>query len=328
MDNHIKIFTTLRREEGEKTYYEEMKKLIQNGVKYGFEGSLFFQNNSTDIEPWVIAQDICCRFPSQSPFIAVNPIYMHPYTVAQKIQSLANLYKRKLYLNFIAGTSISDMEAINLNLPHEDRYERLIEYIKIIIHLLTDTSPLTFKGKYYITSNLQLTSTLDKSLLPNYFISGSSTGANRSRELTGAAKLEMAKPLTEMKSKDACTLHFGILARETSEEAQQYLSKKFNARYEETEELLEYAMRNADAIWKKQLKEFREDNVYRLTPFRNFKADCPYLVGSFEQVAAYISNYTSLGANLFVVETTVQELNSLYKVMKLVDNGTTNVKIF
>ena len=92
----IKVFTTPRRVEGEVAYSESMFQLMKRNEELGFDGILLFENHSNDLEPWVFAQELFIRTRTQSPFIAVNPAYVHPYTAALKILSLTRLYKRRL----------------------------------------------------------------------------------------------------------------------------------------------------------------------------------------------------------------------------------------
>jgi alkanesulfonate monooxygenase len=318
MNRNIQIFTTPRRVEGKDFGSEEMRKLMQLNEQYAFAGILFFQNNSNNIEPWVFAQDILSRTKTQHPIIAVNPVYIHPYTAAQKIVSLSRLYGRKLYLNFITGTSRSDLSSIGDHLDHNARYDRLIEYVEVIKLLLSSRRPANYEGRYYQITNLHLPAILEEALLPTYFLAGSSEQANEAREKTGAVKLGMAKPLENCEKTDASSLgvYMGIVASNTRDEALERLAEKFRPSFEEAGEILEMSMMNTDAVWKKQLMEEEGDKVLRMEPFKNFNADCPYLVGSYDEVAAYIHNYIQLGYDHFVLDVDIEE-NRMAEVLKV-----------
>jgi len=319
----VKIFTTLRRVEGNSDYAQRLTRYFNRNDQYGFAGALIFQNNSNDIEPWVIAQELLVRSASQSPFIAVNPVYAHPYTVAQKIASYIRLYGRKIYLNFIAGTSVSDLASLNGFLSHDDRYDRLTEYVQIVRHLLSEPAPLTFEGKHYKTRNLLLPGAARRDTEPEYFIAGHSESARQARSKTGARRIEMARPLAKMAGEPgkSLALHFGVVTAATAEEAERRLYGELGPQYPDAAELLECSMSNTDAVWKRQLLTETEDEVFRLTPFRNFNADCPYLVGSFQQVAAYLRGYLARGADMFVIEAAEEDLQGLRLTLDLVHSG-------
>jgi alkanesulfonate monooxygenase len=316
----MKVFTTIRRVEGETYDVCQLNDYLKQNEQYGFCGLLFFQSNSTEFDPWTVAQDMMAKVPSLCPFIAVNPVYMHPYTVAKMVYSLGKLYQRKVYLNFIAGTTRSDMESLKSYKSHEDRYRRLAEYIQIVAELLKAVTPYSFSGEHYSTKNLSLPYLLPKNLLPEFFIAGSSDGANMTRSLTGARKLEMAKAMAESDTENLEAIHFGVFSCATTREAEQKLSQTFDTDTSDSTELLELSMSNTDAVWKQQLTQGVDDHIFRLQPFKNFQTDCPYLVGSHEDVAQYITKYIDAGARTFIVETAQEDLVSLHAVMDIVKN--------
>lgn len=70
----------------------------------GFEG--FCSRAMMLVEPWSMAQHIVANTKRSSPLIAVNPVYMHPFTAAKFVSSFAQLYGRKVcHLNMITGTA-------------------------------------------------------------------------------------------------------------------------------------------------------------------------------------------------------------------------------
>src|SRR2546426_11956881 len=68
--------------------------------------------------------------PRLCPLVAVQPIYMHPYAVAKLVASFGHLYGRRIYLNMVAGGFKNDLVALNDTTPHDQRYDRLIEYTR------------------------------------------------------------------------------------------------------------------------------------------------------------------------------------------------------
>ncbi|GAA0193601.1 LLM class flavin-dependent oxidoreductase [Fulvivirga kasyanovii] len=309
-DRTIEVFTVISRQEDLQEYFtDDIKPAVQLSDEYGFSGMLLFQSNRGNIEPWVFGQELLANSVSLSPIVAVNPVYMHPFTVAKKILTLCGFYGRKVYLNLITGTSKSDMVSLNDYLEHDKRYDRLIEYTKIIDALLRGDGPVTFDGTYYQVSNLQLSSKIREDILPDYFVAGSSEGAQKALIELNATKLGMAKPEGhlhngEFQPPQKKSVHFGIVAREERDEAQAALKSIF-PESKSNQEIQEYSMKNTDAVWKKEMQQYSnqtDNHTYSLVPFKNFKADCPYHVGSYEDVAEVIKGYVINGLSSMIIE--------------------------
>ena len=94
----------------------------------------------------------------------------------------------------------------------------------------------------------------------------------------------------------------GIIAREREEDAW----RTAHARFPEdrggqlTHQL---AMKVSDSVWHGQLSALGEaSGPYWLVPFQNYKTMCPYLVGSYEQVAAELAGYLAAGYRTFILD--------------------------
>jgi alkanesulfonate monooxygenase len=66
-------------------------------------------------------------------------------------------------------------------------------------------------------------------------------------------------------------------------------------------------MKVSDPFWHQQLsptaKHAKTDrSPYWLRPFENYKTFCPYLVGSYEQVAEELARYITLGYMTFILD--------------------------
>src|SRR5262249_2418024 len=97
----------------------------------GCEGILVYTDNRI-VAPWRVAGDIIQNTSRLSPVVAVQPLYMHPYSVAKMVASLAFLYHRRVYLNMVAGGFSNDLVSLDDTIPHDRRYDRLVEYTKIV----------------------------------------------------------------------------------------------------------------------------------------------------------------------------------------------------
>lgn len=308
-DREINVFAVLYREENIQLYgLESVFGFVEMCEAYQYTGLLLFQSNRGNLEPWVFAQAVLSHSKHLSPFIAVNPAYVHPFSAAKKILSLGSLYSRKMYINFITGTSATDLSTINEYLDHESRYERLIEYVDIVQHLLRDRRPLRFSGKYFSMENAQLSASLDPAVLPDFFVAGSSEHCVRANSILGTSRFQMAKEEDTLSGgrlmpQKRQGVHFGIVARPEHGEAVEAAVEMFG-HPETAAEVFRHSMENTDAVWKKELadKQAGSHSCYSLLPFRNFKSDCPYYIGSYEEVSDVIVRYIVNGTDNLVIE--------------------------
>jgi hypothetical protein len=98
----------------------------------GCRGILVYSDNRL-VDPWLVSQIILEATQALSPLIAVQPVYMHPYTAAKMVASLAYLHGRRIYLNMLAGGFKNDLVAFGDATPHDERYERTTEYTLITV---------------------------------------------------------------------------------------------------------------------------------------------------------------------------------------------------
>ena len=168
----MRVFPAVSRNRDPKKYVGELMRVAQFADRNGFEGILLFEGNDVFVEPWAMAQHIISETTRSSPLIAVNPVYMHPFTAAKFVSSFAQLHGRKVYLNMITGTAVSDLQGLGDEQSHADRYVRLGEFIALMRQLLASPRPATFEGRFYRASNLQLRPRLPPELMPEFLVAG------------------------------------------------------------------------------------------------------------------------------------------------------------
>ncbi|WP_322569846.1 LLM class flavin-dependent oxidoreductase [Rhodohalobacter sp.] len=110
-------------------------KVSQWSEEFGCKGILVYADNGL-VDPWLVSQEILKSTERLSPLVAVQPVYMHPYTVAKMVSTFGFMYNRQIYLNMIAGGFKNDRKRLMTILLTTDRYNRLTEYTSIIIDLL------------------------------------------------------------------------------------------------------------------------------------------------------------------------------------------------
>jgi alkanesulfonate monooxygenase len=275
----------------------------------GCEGILVYTDNGL-VDPWLLSQVIIQNTSKLCPLVAVQPVYMHPYTVAKMITSLSYFYDRRIYLNMVAGGFKNDLNALNDPTPHDQRYDRLVEYTSIIKQLLGGEA-VTYEGAFYQVRQLKLTPPLAPELFPGFLISGSSDAGMVAAKAIGATAVKYPKPVEEYESepldRDAeCGIRVGIIARAATEAAWTVAHERFPS--DRKGQLAhQLATKVSDSVWHKQLAELgrqesESESPYWLVPFQNYKTFCPYLVGSYDTVAAEVARYVAVGHKTFILD--------------------------
>src|SRR5215831_18011847 len=173
-DDAISIFTTCpqSKDVDRRDYIRDVIEVSRWSEEFDCHGMLIYADNGL-VDPWLVAQIVVQNTRRMSPLVAVQPIYMHPYSLAKLIASIAHLHGRRMALNMVAGGFRNDLIALGDSTEHDDRYLRLTEYTQIIRRLLEDGA-VAMSGKYYSVKNLKMTPPLPRELFPEVFISGSS----------------------------------------------------------------------------------------------------------------------------------------------------------
>src|SRR2546423_2076721 len=204
-------------------YRREVLDIARWSDAAGCEGILVYTDNGL-VDPWLIAQDIITHTPRLCPLVAVQPVYLHPYSVAKLVATLGFLHGRRIYLNMVAGGFKNDLEALDDRTPHDERYTRLVEYTALILDLLASPKPVTRDGRYYRVTNVKLTPPLDPALQPGVFVSGSSEAGLAAARQLGALAVRYPKPVADYAAGPplgpaAPGIRIGIIAREGAGEA-------------------------------------------------------------------------------------------------------------
>jgi alkanesulfonate monooxygenase len=277
----------------------------------GCAGMLIYSDNGI-CDPWLIAQAVVQGTRQLCPLVAVQPMYMHPYTAAKMVASLGFLYGRRVCLNMIAGGFRNDLVALGDETPHDERYARMVEYALVLRRLLETDSPVAFEGRFYGVQGLRMTPPLAPALAPRLLISGSSSAGRAAALAIGATAIEYPQPPGELEGQEGCAppglrrgVRVGLIASEDAEEAWRAAWARFppDRRGRLAHSL---AMRTSDSSWHRQLSELARrtapNDTYWLWPFENYKTFCPYLVGSYEAVSDEVARYLRLGYTSFILD--------------------------
>jgi len=323
-DRPIEVFSTCPLPNGVdgRFYAERVAEIASWSEDAGCKGILVYSDNAS-LDPWLLSNIIIQRTEILCPLVAIQPVYMHPYWVAKHITSLAQVYDRRVYLNMVAGGFKNDLESLNDTTPHDQRYERLVEYTAIIMRLLSTPAPLTYDGKFHKVTKLKLTPAMPDELIPGLFVSGSSDAGVAAARKLGATAIKYPKPAGDEDTTDDVGgrgIRVGIIARVKEADAWDAARARFpdDRQGQLTRQL---ASKVSDSAWHKQLTDLgdtAEQTPYWLAPFQNYKTMCPYLVGSYEQVAGELARYFSAGYRTVILDapTSREELRHSFTALE------------
>lgn len=289
-------------------YRERVAEIAMWTDRAGYRGILVYTDNQL-VDPWLVSQIVIEATEALCPLVAVQPVYMHPYTCANMVASIGHLYGRRIYLNMVAGGFRNDLLSLGDETPHDERYGRLVEYTLLVRRLL-EGEQVSFEGSYYHVRNLALSPRLAPELFPGIFISGSSDAGVAAARSIGATAVKYPKPPHEEISISAdgagIGMRVGIIARDEDSQAWKVAHARFpeDRKGQVTHAL---AMKVSDSQWHRQLSELGAEpssgeNPYWLGPFENYKTFCPYLVGSYTTVAIELARYMELGFETFILD--------------------------
>jgi alkanesulfonate monooxygenase len=305
----IEVFATCpqSKDVSPQDYLSRLRDVARWSDEAGYRGILVYTDNGI-VDPWLVSQLILESTTSLCPLVAVQPIYLHPYSAAKMVTSLAYLHGRRVYLNMLAGGFKNDLVALGDTTPHDDRYERTVEYTLVLKALLAG-EVVTFDSRYYSVTNLRLTPPLPPELFPGILISGSSDAGLAAAERIGATAVKYPKPPGEEHTNEETVdagIRVGIVARADGDEAWVVARQRF-PEDRKGQIAHELAMKVSDSTWHRQLgalgeRPVSDDNPFWLGPFQNYKTFCPYLVGSYESVGAELARYIRAGFDTFILD--------------------------
>ena len=306
----IRLFSTCppSTDLGRKSYLGAVQDIARWSEDAGCDGILVYSDNRL-LDPWVVSHSILDATSHLMPLVAVQPLYMHPFTAAKAISSVASLYERRFCINMVAGGFRNDLIALDDETPHDERYDRLVEYVLVMQELMTGLAPVTFQGRFYRVKNLRLTPPLPADLQPNFFVSGSSSAGLDAARVVGATAVRYPGPssaeLDVLDEPIPCGIRVGVIARETADEAWRVAHERFPPD-RKGQIAHSMAMTVSDSEWHGQLSTMggsaSEAHPYWLMPFENYKTFCPYLVGSYPAVAEEIARYLALGYSTIIID--------------------------
>jgi len=302
--------TALEPHPDERNTLESLGEVFRRAERYGFAGLLSFYNHR-NLDPWVVAAALMQQTSTLVPLVAMQPYAVPPFTAAKMIHTLTSLYGRRVDLNLITGAAAQELLQIGDPIGHDERYDRAVEYARVVRQLLSSDDPVTHDGAYYHFQELRTASGLRPELRPKVFVAGASEAGRRAAFAVGDIAVTHPEPV-ELFAKEFLAgresrgdspgprigIRIGLLARDTAEEAWAQARIRFAGdRYSR----LKTAMRKkSDSEWSRRLATLATDQdtydeVYWTGAYSSDKGSAPLFVGSYEAVAAYLAEYLELG---------------------------------
>ncbi len=308
----IKLFSTCpqSKEFAPGDYLPHVRRVARWSEAAGCTGMLIYTDNSI-VDPWLVAQLVLQETRQLCPLVAVQPVYMLPYTAAKMVASLGSLHGRRIWLNMLAGGFRNDLIALGDETAHDDRYARTVEYALLMRRLLESDQPVNFAGRFYNVRGVRLAPALPQELQPGWLISGSSPAGRAAAVEMAAIAIEYPAPPDAVHNGNDHVpaergIRVGIIARADTHEAWSVAHDRFpDDRRGRLSHAL--AMKTSDSTWHRTLSELARErpndgNPYWLWPFEQHRTFCPYLVGDFATVANEIARYLTLGHSSFILD--------------------------
>lgn len=108
--------------------------------RYGCTGMLVDTDNRL-VDPWLAAQIVVKNTYRLRRLVAVQPVYMHPYSVAKMVVSIGCLHGRAVDLDLVAGGFKQDLEALADTTPHDVRHEEELSNIGVAFRMARGMTP-------------------------------------------------------------------------------------------------------------------------------------------------------------------------------------------
>lgn len=248
--------------------------------------------------------------------LAYRPGLLSPTLFAQVVNTVSWMSDGRISVNLVAGTSPVEQGYYGDFLSHDERYTRSNEFLEILHRFWRGETPLSFEGEHYRVKDAQIGLGYKGGGRPEIYISGASEVAQQTAVDHGDCWLRYgdtpegmaaaAKSVLTQGGRVGTRMH--VLARETRAEALADLADMMRDPDEEHRKRIADAVAATDSVAVKtsfQLAETAESDwispmLYSgAVAYRGGPALC--VVGSYEEVAAYLHEYKAAGISEFIL---------------------------
>ncbi|MER5527208.1 LLM class flavin-dependent oxidoreductase [Streptomyces sp. NPDC002677] len=288
---------------------ERLTVCAEQSEKAGWSGVLV-PHNLHEVDPWLIAAALGAATTRLTPLLAVQPACLPPHTAAALAAGYAALYGRPVHFNLVAGARDDEMRAIGDTLSHDERYDRLRQYGRVLRALLRGER-VDESGPYYRYAGYSLVPRPEILAECRIFVAGSSEASLRTAVDVADVVVTHPAPfadwhrdfLVPLRAKGYTRevgIRIGLLGRPTAAEAWQVARERFPESWLGQQETL--LKTRSPNVWSRELarravsEETAPGAPYWLGAFASGKASAPFLVGSYGEVAEQLADYVRAGA--------------------------------
>ncbi|MCC3316445.1 LLM class flavin-dependent oxidoreductase [Nocardia africana] len=253
--------------------------------------------------------------------VAFRPGVVSPTLAAQMAGTFQRHSRGRLLLNVVTGGEPHEQQAYGDFLDKEQRYERTGEFLHIVRELWGSDAPVTFEGKHLRVRNAQLNNRPDP--IPPVFFGGSSAAAGPVAARYTDTYLTWGEPLFAVSKKlewirrlavdEGRILDYGlrihVISRDTSEQAWAEADRLLQAVNPADIERVQANLAQSESEGQRRMLELHGGNTDRLEIAPNLWAGVGLvrggagtaLVGSHEEVAERLIEYSRLGITQFIL---------------------------
>ena len=309
-----------------------LTELTERAERHGFTGLLVFYDHMI-LDPWAVAGVLLAQSSSLVPLVAMQPYSIPPFTAAKLIGSLVSLYGRRIDLNVITGAAPEELDQVGDKLDHDQRFARAAEYVTLLLRLLSSEGTLAWDGDFYQYRDLAVNAKIPDELLPRIFVAGSSAAGRELAEQVGHVMITHPEPVDRFAahfvaersgSRHALGVRVGLLGRQTDDEA--WATALKDHQVSRAARLKTLLKRESQSDWNRRLACLAAegevyDGVYWTGPYSTGRTAAPMLVGSYDNVAEYLSRYLALGVSkvLLTKVDTEDDFRHAHEVLRRVD---------
>ncbi|MEU6301835.1 LLM class flavin-dependent oxidoreductase [Streptomyces chartreusis] len=247
--------------------------------------------------------------------LAYRPGLLGPTLFAQVVNTISWMSDGRISLNLVAGISPAEQAYYGDFLAHDDRYARSNEFLSVLHRFWEGENPLSHRGAHYRIEEAQLGLGYKGGGRPTIYISGASAPAQKTAVDFGDCWLRYGDTPEGIAQATAPVLANGcragirmhVLARPTREEALTDLAEMMRDPDEDHRAWVtgfvaasdSEAVKNSFRLAEKAQDDWLSPYLFSgAVAYRGGPALC--VVGSYEEVAAYLYEYKAAGVSEFI----------------------------
>ncbi|WP_127531516.1 FMNH2-dependent alkanesulfonate monooxygenase [Paenibacillus kobensis] len=314
-----------------------LQQVAQAADRLGYGGVLLPTGTSCE-DAWVVASSLIPVTERLKFLVAIRPGLMSPTLSARMAATFDRLSGGRLLVNVVTGGDPVEHAGDGLFLGHDERYDLTSEFLEIWRRELAGET-VDFEGDHLKVVGGKVLYPPKQRPYPPLYFGGSSAAAHQVAAdhvdvyLTwGEPPQEVAKKIArvrELAAEQGRTVRFGIrlhvIVRETSEEAWREADRLISKVDESAIEAARKVFSRYDSEGQKRMSDLHGGERSQLEIYPNLWAGVGLvrggagtaLVGSPEEVAALMKEYTDLGIETFILSG-YPHLEEAYRFAELV----------